>query len=130
MSHLLAEAVVIGTGVYFIGLAALCLCRPQRARRFLQKFASSARAHVIEMLLRLLAGIGMVAYAPYMLFQTPVELFGWVLIISSAILLCIPWRWHQRFSQWAIPFAIGILPLFGSLSFVLGALILAAVFAR
>lgn len=125
----LAKIVVIATGLYFIGLSAVCLLAPDKARNFLRKFASSGFAHYLEMTIRIVAGGALITHAPDMAYSGAFNLFGWVLVISSAALLLVPWRWHHRFGQWAIPFAIRILPLFAALSLVLGASILYATFA-
>ena len=129
MIDVLAKVLVIATGVYFLGLAAACLLTPNRARNFLRKFASSGFAHYTEMTVRIIAGGALVLYAPHMAYSEAFTLFGWVLVISSSVLLLIPWRWHHQFGQWAIPFAIKILPLFALGSLALGASILYATFA-
>jgi hypothetical protein len=127
MIHLLAGAVVLLTGAYLIGLAAVSLSAPARAARFLGGFASSARTHYVEMALRLSAGGAMVIYAPGMRFSDAFALVGWMLVITTAALLAVPWRWHHRFARWAVPQAIPHLRLVAAASILLGTLVLGSV---
>jgi hypothetical protein len=69
MIDLLALALVLLTGLYLIGLGAVSLFAPARATFFLEGFASSARAHYVELVLRLGAGFALVTYAPRMRFS-------------------------------------------------------------
>jgi hypothetical protein len=127
MIHLLAAAVVVLTGLYLVALGVLSLAAPARARRFLSGFASSARIHYLELLLRVAAGGALVAYAPRMLFSAAHSLVGWILIITTVALLVVPWRWHRRFAQWGVPQALAHLGLLGIASLLLGALVVASV---
>ena len=42
--------------------------------------------------------------------------------------MLIPWRWHHRFGEWAIPLAIKNMKSIGLGAFAIGAFILYAVF--
>ena len=119
----LAGSVVIASGLWLIGLATAVVVVPARASTFLAGFASSARAHYTEQLLRLIAGAAMVVFAPEMRFTRLFDAFGWLLILTAAVLLLMPWRWHRRFGEWAIPLAIRHPKLLALGAFVLGAFI-------
>lgn len=96
--------IVVFVGLFQVGLAAVCFIAPKRAVDFLGAFASSRKAHLIEMALRLVAGGAFLINAPAMRFPSAFLLFGWVLIASSVVLLILPWRLHQRFAeQYAAP---------------------------
>ncbi|MDH3298039.1 MAG: hypothetical protein OEM96_07160, partial [Gemmatimonadota bacterium] len=99
-----------------------------RAERLLTGFASSARAHYTEQALRLIAGLAMVLFAPEMQLSNLFRAFGWLLVLTAAGLLLIPWRWHRRFGEWAIPLAIKHMKLFALGAFALGVFILYGVF--
>lgn len=124
MIHLLAAAGVLSTGLYLVGLAAVALVAPARATRFLRGFATSALTHYVELALRLIAGGAMVIHAPNMRYPDAFALFGWILIITTAALLAVPWRWHHRFARWAVPQALPHLRLVAAASFLLGGLVL------
>lgn len=119
---LVAGAVVMLTGLWLVGLAAMSAFAPKKAARFLSGFASSAGAHYLEQALRIVAGAGFILFATEMRFTDAFRLFGWVLVITSTGLLVIPWQWHQRFATWAVPFATRNLKLYAA-----GAALLAVV---
>lgn len=127
MIEALALAVVVVTGLYFCALAAASLLVPAKASRFLLGFASSPRVHYIELSVRLLVGAALLIYAPRMFAPGVFSLFGWLLVITTVCLLLLPWRWHHRFAQQAVPRAISHIKVIGISSLVLGGLILAAV---
>lgn len=102
---------------------------PAKAQGFLLGFAATAPAHCLELALRLLVGAAFVQRAPMMLFSQAFGIFGWVLIVTSACLLALPWRWHQRFARHVVPLALRRLALVALASFAGGALVLVSVFA-
>lgn len=127
MIQVLALTAVVFAGLYFIALAVVSLLMPVRANGFLLGFADSALKHYAELFVRLAVGSALILYAPRMLFSDAFELFGWVLLVTTACLLLIPWRWHHRFAQQAVPRATRHITLIGLASLALGGLILAAV---
>jgi hypothetical protein len=129
MLDLFAAAVVLLTGLYLIALAALSLFAPARAAQFLGGFATSALTHYAELAVRLCAGAALVVYAPHMRFAEAFALAGWVLIVTTAALLVVPWRWHQRFARWAVPQALPHLRLVAAASVLFGCLVLGCMIA-
>ena len=127
MIEALAPTVVVLTGVYFVALAVVSLLMPERSTRFLLGFAGSALTHYVELFLRLVVGGAFVLHAPRMLFAGAFRAFGWVLLITTACLLVMPWRRHRRIAQQAVPRATRHITLIGWASLVIGGLILAAV---
>ncbi|MEO6518517.1 MAG: hypothetical protein ABIO17_05940 [Pseudoxanthomonas sp.] len=126
----LATVTVFLSGLYLIALGVLSLLRPAQGSRFLLGFATSARLHYVELLLRILVGFAFVVEAPNFRFELPFSVFGWVLVGSTVFLFLIPWQWHRRFAQQAVPHAVRYLGLVGFASLVLGGCILAAVTVR
>ena len=102
------------TGVYFIALGLASLFMPAKATRFFQGFATTAADHYTEMSIRLLIGAALIIAAPRLLYAQYFAVFGWILVITSAVLIVLPWRWHQRFAERVMPpftrylFAIGL----------------------
>ena len=115
---------VLLAGFYLVGLAVLSFIKPATARKFLLGFAGSALAHYLEMAIRLAVGGAFVLRAPLMKLPVVFSIFGWVLIITTACLLALPWRTHRRLAQHAVPHALRRLRLFGLASLALGGLIL------
>ena len=127
MLKTLAMAIVVLAAIYLIGVAVASFLAPTHAAKFLDSFASSARAHLSEMALRLLVGWALIVYSPNMHYAVAFRLFGWVLVVTSILLLLIPWRWHHKFAQMAVRPLTRRVWLFGVLCLPLGGVILFAV---
>lgn len=127
MIEFLALAVVLVVGIYFTVLGIAALFAPAFAKRFLLGFAHSPLKHYGEMLGRLIVGAAFLVHAPRMPFPTAFNAFAWLLIVTSACLLLVPWQWHQRFAQRTVPQAIRYITLIGLCSLVLGGSILVAI---
>jgi len=121
---LLSELVILFFGMFLIGLAVVIVITPQRAEQFLRSYASSARAHYTEQIARLMIGVAIVVLAPSMWYSNFINLFGWVLIVTSIGLLLIPWQWHHKFGEWAIPLTLCYMKVYALGAFVLGTLVL------
>lgn len=127
MIEILASAIIVLAALYLLGLAVASFLAPSRAARFLNGFAGSARVHFLEMLARLIVGGAFVVHAPHMLYPNAFLLFGWVLVVTSIILLLLPWRWHHRFAQKFVPPITRHVWLIGIVSLPLGGVVLFAV---
>jgi hypothetical protein len=123
---LLASLGVLTAGIYLLILGGAAALRPAATKRFLSSFASSARAHVAELLVRLILGAAFIVAAPRMMFSAVFDAFGWLLVATTLVLVWIPWRWHQRFAAWSVPMATRSMPLFSVGPLVGGVVILYA----
>jgi hypothetical protein len=83
----------------------------------------------LELFLRLLVGVAMVAYSPMMRFQELFRGFGWLLVITTLVLALVPWRLHRRFAAWVMPTVLALLKWYGLSSAILGVFVLFAVVA-
>ncbi len=127
MIEFLALAVVMIVGVYFVVLGVAALFAPEMAKRFLLGFANSPRKHYGEMLARLIIGGAFLILAPRLPFSALFSVFAWLLIVTTACLLLVPWQWHQRFAQRTVPQAIRHITLIGLCALLLGGSILVAI---
>lgn len=118
---------VAAAGIYLVVLGGAALFRPAETKRFLAGFARSARAHFLELFIRLGVGVALVPAAPEMKFPGLVVLFGWVLVVTTLVLFAIPWRVHYRFAKWSVPLATRHMPLFAVGSLLGGLALLLAV---
>ena len=125
--EVLALSVIVLAGLYLFALGLAALLVPAQAKRFLRGFASSPIAHVVELSLRLLVGAALIESAHRVHWPGAFTFFGWVLLVSTAVLLALPWRWHQRFAQQTVPTATRFIALIGLASLALGGYILVAV---
>lgn len=124
----IAMTVVLGAGLYLVGLALALLARPEPASRFLLGFAGSAGAHYAELGVRALAGWAFIRHAPGMVFPHVFSGFGWILLITTAVLLLLPWRWHRSFARKTVPPALERSGLMALGAAAAGVLMLAASF--
>ena len=127
----LAAAVVVVTfGLALVAFPGMAFAKPRVANRFLTAFASSARAHYVEQIVRLVVGLALVERSPLMWQPRLFWLVGWAITISSAVLLCVPWQWHHRLGERVLPLLVRHLRLYAAGSFGFGALLLYGMFAR
>ena len=118
-----AMAIVLLSAIFLIILACLSLFTPKHAIRFLGGFASSAKTHYLEMIIRLIVGTAFIINAQNMLYSKVFLIFGWLLVGSTAILILLPWRWHNLFGQKIASPVIQQAWLIGIGSFLLGSFI-------
>lgn len=129
MVELLALAVVVLFSVFLLSLGIAGFLAPALVSRFLLGFASSAETHFLEMAVRIVAGGAFILYAPATRFPTIFSVFGWLLIVTTAVLVLIPWRWHREFAKRTVPQALRHLPLLAVVSLVFGIALLYLAFA-
>ena len=120
----LTFCVVLLAGFYFVALGAAAFLAPPRAAAFLLGFARTARAHYLELTLRALAGGALVWQGPQMRFGPAFSGFGWLLILTTAGLAVVPWRWHRAFALRVVPYALRYPPVLGFAALLLGGLVL------
>ena len=124
-----AAVVVVAFGLSLIAFPGVAFAKPAIAERFLTAFASSARTHYVEQVVRVLVGAALVVRSPIMWQPKMFWLVGWAIVVSSAVLLCVPWRWHHRLGERVLPLLVRHLRLYAAGSFAVGALLLYGVFA-
>ena len=125
----LAAVVVVAFGLVLIAFTGVTFAKPAMAERVLKRFASSARTHYIEQVFRLLIGAALVVLSPAMWQPSLFWLVGWAIVVSSAALMCLPWRWHHAFGERVRPILVRHLRLYALGSFAFGALLIYGVFA-
>lgn len=122
----IAAVIVVLAGIWLIGLAAVAVTKPDVVRQFLDKFASSAFTHFLEMFVRIVVGAAFVVYSPQMKLPTIFLGFGCLLILTSAVLLFVPWKIHRRFADRHLPMVMNRMWLFAAASSIGGGMILSS----
>lgn len=115
---------MVAFGLGLIGLAVVIAVKRLLAERFLNLFASSARAHYTEQVSRLVVGTAIVIFSPSMWYSYPFQIFGWLIVVTTIGLLLVPWQWHHRLAERVMPLTIRHLKIYGVAAFALGAFIL------
>lgn len=120
---------VVGlAGAYLVVLGLGALVVPAKVARFLLGFASTQTLHLAEILSRVIVGASLIIAAPSLSPALPFIVLGWLLLATSAMLLLVPWQWHQRFVSTVVPLANRHIGLVGIASLAVGVLVLMAVF--
>ena len=119
-----AKTILVAVATFFLLLGLVALIRPEHARRFLLGFAASASKHYAELGARFVVGGAMLVVAPHSVYSPALTAFGWLLIVTTAVMAIVPWRIHRRFTEAAVPKALRFLPMIGVTSVVLGGLFL------
>ncbi|WKZ36676.1 MAG: hypothetical protein QY332_01880 [Anaerolineales bacterium] len=122
--NLLSGMVISFFCIFLIGLAIMIVIKPRRAEQFLGSYASSARAHYIEQIARLIVGTAMVVLAPFMWYSNLFNLFGWILIVTTIGLLLTPWQWHHKLGERVIPLTLQYMKFYALGAFLLGILVI------
>ena len=124
-----AAVVVLTFALSLVAFSGVVFVRRKSAERFVGAFASSARTHYAEQVVRVLVGAALVVRSPLMWQPNAFRLVGWAIVVSSAVLLCVPWQWHRRLGERVRPLLVRYLGLYAAGAFALGALLLYGVCA-
>ena len=123
-----AGAILVAFGLFLVGLTIVVFAKPAVAERFFMSFASSARAHYTEQVIRLLIGTSLVIRSAQMWQPKVFRFLGWAIVLSSLVLILSPWQWHQRFGEKVRPILIRRMKLFAVGLLAFGVLLLYGVF--
>lgn len=116
--------IILLTGHFLIGFCIVSFIRPEATKHFLRQFVSSAKAHYIEQLVRIVIGISLILNASQMQLMHFHLALGWLIVITSLGLLGVPWRWHKKFADKVIPWVIRLLPLYAIGCLALGSILI------
>jgi hypothetical protein len=122
--EILSGSIMVMFGLYLIGLLVVTVLNKKTAVRYFSSFASSARAHYLEQVVRLIIGISMLTFSKSMLYPQFFEIFAWIIILSTVVLIVIPWTWHNKAGKWAIPLTIRNLKFYAVSASIFGVFLL------
>lgn len=126
---LLSGSVMMIFGLYLISLFVITISNKALAVNYFSSFASSARAHYFEQLLRLIVGLAMLSFSKSMLYAGFFELFAWIIIVSTIVLILMPWTWHHNLGKKVIPLTIKNLKFYAVSASLFGVFILYCIIA-
>ncbi len=124
---LLTSAFILLFALFLIILSGIMMVNSKWGRKFLESFASSAKAHYTEMAIRLVFGASLILHESYDHYGYYLQLLGWVVVITTIGLLVFPWRWHHKFAGKVIPPVIRFMKLYGLVLLISGAFLIWAV---
>jgi hypothetical protein len=109
-----AGAILVAFGLFLVGLTVVVFAKPAVAERFFMSFASSARTHYTEQIVRLVIGASLIIRSGAMWQAKVFWLVGWAIVLSSLGLILTPWQWHDRFGEVVRPMLIRHMKLFAA----------------
>ncbi|MFT3745689.1 MAG: hypothetical protein QM785_15545 [Pyrinomonadaceae bacterium] len=130
MLDLATYLVITLWAAFLIILGIVTFVAPERAKAFLLAFAQTPAKHYLEMLFRLAVGASLIVQAPRTEFPPGFAVFGWMIVGTSTVLLLLPWRWHKKFGQAAVPKAVRYIGLMGMAAIAFGSVVLIALLRR
>jgi len=103
----LAFFVVMAAGVWLLAVATLMALRPRLCLDLFAKMsaslaASNWRLQLVEQALRLLVGAALIIHAPTSRLPQLLATVGWLVVVTSCLILAMPARWHGAFGMWWI----------------------------
>jgi cell division protein FtsW (lipid II flippase) len=119
-----AGAILVAFGLFLVGLTVVVFAKPAVAERFFMAFASSARTHYTEQIVRLLIGASLILRSGAMWQPRVFWVIGWAIVLSSLMLILTPWQWHDRFGEQVRPRLIRYMKLFAVGLLAFGVLLL------
>lgn len=128
LQHVALALVTLAGGFLFV-LGLVALATPPQAKRFFLGFAQTAGRHYLELAIRMVLGAALLLAAPRMAGSAAVEVAGWVLLGTTAMMLFVPWRSHRAFAQRVVPRALTHLSMIAVASMAGGAAIIWSVYA-
>jgi hypothetical protein len=123
-----AGAILVAFGLFLLGLTVVVFAKPAVAERFFMSFASSARAHYTEQVVRLVIGASLITRSGAMWQPKVFWLVGWAIVLSSLVLILTPWQWHRRFGEEVRPMIIRHMKLFAVGLLAFGVLLIYGLF--
>jgi hypothetical protein len=98
----IALIVVAAAGLWLVGVAFLMALRPLYCLHLLETMKtnlerSNWRLQFTEQGLRVLAGVALIVRAPASRLPLVFESAGWVLVITSLLVMAAPIRWHGAY---------------------------------
>lgn len=101
----LALLILLAAGAWLAAVAILMALRPHYCLHLLSRMSASLEAgswrlNLTEQGLRMLAGAALIVRAPLSKLPALFEIAGWLLVISSILIIVAPIHWHGAYGTW------------------------------
>lgn len=93
-----AKYSIIAFGVFIILAGFLMLFNPKKARAILKKAGSTNLINYGELVIRMIPAAALVYYSGFSKSPEFFKFLGWVMLITSTVLLILPRRLHHAYS--------------------------------
>ena len=100
-----ALIVVVAASLWLLGVAFLMALRPQYCVHLFEKMSanlerSNWRLQFTEQGLRVIVGVALIVRAPVSKLPLVFEVAGWLLVVTSLLIIVAPIRWHGAYGMW------------------------------
>ena len=125
--QIISLGVIIAGGAWLIGIALLMAALPSYCLRLLGMMgdrleAADWRLHFTEQGFRLVAGAALIIRSPSSKMPLLLFVFGWMIVVSSLIIIASPVRWHGAFATWwSLRLTPSIIRILSPVSLLMGA---------
>lgn len=100
MTHVAALGILLVAAGWLVFVGIVAIARPAVASGALSRMGSTWPIHAGEHVLRAIVGGALVVRADVSEMPFAFSVAGWFLILSSALIVLAPRRWHHAFSAW------------------------------
>ena len=94
----IAKVLVIGFGVFLIGVGVLMLVNPKKTRDLITKAGSTNFINYFEITVRMIPAAALVVFAPHSKFPEVFSILGWFMIATSLVLYIVPRKYHHNYA--------------------------------
>ncbi len=124
MAVLLTSAfVILWLAIVYLALLGIAaIVRPAAARHFLEGFAQTPRANLVEAMVRFAIGVSFAVAAPFLPFPLGFRVIGAFLALTALLMLVLP-RQHRRLAAHSVAMVAPYVRLIGAASLVLAGLL-------
>lgn len=95
---ILSRIIITVFGLFIAGVGVLQAFKPARALSILTQAGSTNLINYGELLIRMIPGGALIIYAPFSRLQDIFFYLGWILVITSVVLILIPRRIHHQYA--------------------------------
>lgn len=95
----IAKWTLVAFGIFFIGVGAMMLIRPEKARDILRKAGSTNFINYSEISLRIIPSSAFIIFSESAAYPHFFKLFGWFMLFTSFVLFFVPKELHHNFSN-------------------------------
>ena len=98
-------AIIMIGGLWLIAVGLLMAARPAYCSRLLASLSATVgsaewRVDLVEQAIRIVVGTALILRSASSKMPLLLSVFGWMLVVSSLIILALPVRWHGAFGTW------------------------------
>ena len=121
------SCIILLFGITILLSGAMIVVKPEPIFKLLRSHSESLGLHVFAVVIRLVVGISLLAYAGDAKFPVALQVFGWLAVIAAIILGVIGRSRFKSLIAWTVSFTSPFVRFAGLFAILLGAFLIYAV---